>query len=244
MYADSDKSFRAFTQACADVGKDCALARDGSTAEEIERKVFDLMFKLKYEPLSYAGTLIDWSYIRGSTIASLYSTSWFEVYAEIIDGLSKGNASAISLLNLPNADIGDTGERRAGIICGDKTTRGREDARSAIEAVSSLSKVGGDTAAQIMSLCGQWKMEAKERYSGSLEGIRTANPIFILQNRYDPVTPVVSARNMSAVFEGSVVLEQNGHGVSNHSLELIQKRSRILTNFPARFTCSTVSLHP
>jgi len=44
--------------------------------------------------------------------------------------------------------------------------------------------------------------------------VRTKNPVLLVGQTYDPVTPMASARNISAGFEGSVVLEVMGFGVS------------------------------
>ena len=62
-------------------------------------------------------------------------------------------------------------------------------------------------------LCAQWPFEAKERYSGDFN-VKTRTPLLFIGNTYDPATPAASARNMSASFEGSGMLERNGYGVS------------------------------
>lgn len=62
----------------------------------------------------------------------------------------------------------------------------------------------------------QWPFEAKERYDGDFN-VSTPNPVLFVGNTYDPATPLASAYNMSATFEGSVVLEQHGFGVSLRS---------------------------
>jgi TAP-like protein len=75
------------------------------------------------------------------------------------------------------------------------------------------SRIAGDMAVHFITQCAQWQMDAKERYEGDFQ-VQTVNPILLLQNTSDPVTPLRSAHNMSAGLEGSVVLEQNGYGVS------------------------------
>ena len=54
-------------------------------------------------------------------------------------------------------------------------------------------------------------MQAKERFSGPFEG-RTKNPILILGSPYDPVTPLIDAKNVSRSFQGSVLLQHNAVG--------------------------------
>lgn len=57
----------------------------------------------------------------------------------------------------------------------------------------------------------QWKMPAKERFSGKFEA-KTKHPILYINGDYDPVTPVEDAHSASKGFEGSVVLEHTGIG--------------------------------
>jgi TAP-like protein len=59
--------------------------------------------------------------------------------------------------------------------------------------------------------CATWRMRAKERYTGDF-AVKTRNPIMLIGNTYDPVTPLRSAHNVSGAFEGSVVLQQDSYG--------------------------------
>lgn len=61
--------------------------------------------------------------------------------------------------------------------------------------------------------CPVWKMEAREIYKGNFTA-KTKSPILYINGRWDPVTPLMSAFNSSAGFEGSIVLTHNGYGVS------------------------------
>jgi hypothetical protein len=72
----------------------------------------------------------------------------------------------------------------------------------------------GDVATVTISTCAQWDFEAKERYGGDFR-VKTSFPPLIIGNTWDPVTPLKSARNVTALFEGSVLLQHNGHGVSD-----------------------------
>lgn len=49
--------------------------------------------------------------------------------------------------------------------------------------------------------CAQWKLPAKERYDGDFD-VGTRNPVLIINNRFDPVTPLASARNQSSAQRG------------------------------------------
>jgi hypothetical protein len=53
--------------------------------------------------------------------------------------------------------------------------------------------------------CAHWGFTATEQYKGDFN-VKTDNPILFMSSIYDPVTPMGSAYNASAVFEGNVVV--------------------------------------
>lgn len=213
MYADTDATFRAYVAACAAFPK-CPLSANGTmSAAQIEQTILDLMQSLKTDPLVYKGALVDYSLFRGNLLVAMYGSTNFQVFTHTIAGLLKGNLTVLDTLP-PTDDPGNADERRYGIACGDKFSRGREAIRPAIKEVQELSRVSGDIAVQYMSQCARWPYEAKERYEGPFEGIKTAHPLLLTQNRYDPVTSMAAAKNMTGMFEGAVLFEQNDFGVS------------------------------
>lgn len=81
-----------------------------------------------------------------------------------------------------------------------------------------MSPVLGDPDLNLVIGCATWKLRAKERLTTSFDSVtKTSHPILLLSNRYDPVTPLVSAKNMSASFADSVVLEKNAYGHTSMS---------------------------
>ncbi|KAK4451353.1 TAP-like protein-domain-containing protein [Podospora aff. communis PSN243] len=70
--------------------------------------------------------------------------------------------------------------------------------------------VGGEQATTRVSCAGR-TVRSKWRFAGPFEG-NTSFPILFVNNVADNVTPLVSARNNSAGFPGSVVLVQNSYG--------------------------------
>lgn len=77
-----------------------------------------------------------------------------------------------------------------------------------------VSKYGGDIAIFNQLFSSTWLVQAKEVYKGPFSGIKTRHPILFVNTLYDPVTPLVSARNSSAGFVGSRILVSSGVGVS------------------------------
>ena len=104
----------------------------------------------------------------------------------------------------------------AGIKCGDSALR--------IDDVAEI----GDLIAQQLNVshwfplhmttdslgCTAWKTNAAGRYTGDFN-VATKNPVLLINNAWDNITPLVSAQNTSAGLEGSVVLVQNSYGVGS-----------------------------
>ena len=72
--------------------------------------------------------------------------------------------------------------------------------------------IGDEESTAIYMSCAAWQMQAKEVYAGGFQGLKTKNPLLFLGSPFDPLTPLPSARNTSAAFKGSAVLQHNGYG--------------------------------
>lgn len=102
-----------------------------------------------------------------------------------------------------------------GIHCGDRAARaGSLDLLlPTLEKMANNSKVMDGIPSLINLNCAQWRFEPKERYEGNFE-VAPRKPVLIIGNTWDGLTPLRSAYNVSSGFEGSVLLEVHGHGVS------------------------------
>lgn len=156
---------------------------------------------------------------------SLYSTAQWPGMSTVLDYVISRNVTGVAtVLKAELAQISGSGgagkltpstqESLLGIQCSDKTVRTSSLTRAlpAIHDVWSLSYMGGDANDAKTSICAQWKFQAKERYTGDFR-VKTATPVLLVGNTFDPVTPLASAYNVSWGLEGSVVLEQHGYGV-------------------------------
>jgi hypothetical protein len=111
-----------------------------------------------------------------------------------------------------------------GIHCVDRTPRTSsfDEFLPTVRRLYKTSRIFGDVTVSTSATCAQWRIEAKERYEGDFR-VQTRNPILLIGNTYDGHTPLVSAYNVSSGFEGSVVLEIHGYGVSiSRSLSAIR----------------------
>lgn len=114
----------------------------------------------------------------------------------------------------PSYSSGGINEAVYGIHCADKTP-GKYTFDEVLPVVSTLSyqsTLMGQVGIPLSMIATQWKLEAKERYTGDFK-VKTKHPMLVIGNTYDPTTPLRSARNISESFEGSVVLEHGGYGV-------------------------------
>jgi hypothetical protein len=59
---------------------------------------------------------------------------------------------------------------------------------------------------------------------------KTSHPILYISNKADNITPLISARNNSAGFPGSVVLVQNSYGVGGHLLAYLECHPCLMWN--------------
>ena len=219
---DSDATFAGFFSGClAAPPGSCALARPNITAAALEQEILTLLETLKYTPLvdgsSETTSFIDYGVMKGAIITSLYGPAYWPSLATALQGLLNNNGTA--LLNFvaavsSGADL-NLIEANAGIRCGDNSLRTNTLAEvlPVVEALYAKSFALGDAEAVVSLTCSSWLLQAKERYQGGFHDIRTKNPLLLIGNTFDPLTPLVSARNASAGFVGSRVLQHDGYGV-------------------------------
>ncbi|GAB1312412.1 Peptidase S33, tripeptidyl-peptidase [Madurella fahalii] len=216
--ADSDKTVSGLFRACAENPDTCALANGNATAEELEAALYEyLETELKYNPVPVGEFLIEYGVIKRVILATLYSPSRWPMLAAGLNALLTQNSTALVefFQFASSSGISADAEALIGIRCGDKSARlpSLQDFSPILDQLHSTSRLA-DAPMWLMMQCAQWKMAAKERYSGDFRA-NTHHPVLLIGNTFDPVTPLVSAHNVSAGLEGSVVLQHNGYGHSS-----------------------------
>jgi hypothetical protein len=151
-------------------------------------------------------------------VQAFYDVSSWPGLATSLNMLLTGNFGDLSLaLDIPletEYENAQTSFRLAGIHCSDRVPRASfEEFLPAAYELLNTSKTYGGLVVGIGMTCAQWKFEAKERYEGDFH-VETKNPILVISNSHDAHTPIASGRNVTAGFEGSVLLEVDGYGVS------------------------------
>lgn len=224
MYTDTDKTFAGVLSACVSAGPSrCALARANATAASLEKDIFSLFERLKHRPVTIAGLLIDHTLVRSFVLLSLYDIEAYPALMALLDALLRDDLAALAALMAGGfASAGNDAEK--GIQCGDKggnVSAAADPARNGfdetalpvMEAVNVRSRVAGDSAAFFLATCGRWRTQVRERYAGGFTQ-KTRNPMLVIGNTHDLVTPFESARNVSEGFEGSVLLKHDEFKVS------------------------------
>jgi hypothetical protein len=209
------------------------LAQIDSSAGNLVRRVANLLEDLKVSPLvlgmnDSAGT-VTYGGFKSTIVSALYFPATWSSLATLLAAVLERNASAYAAASasapdpFPPSLFPDLSgpEVLDGIQCADKSFRANTLAEMlpTLARFESESWIRGDGDAAVAALqCARWKFASKERYTGTFDKIQTKFPALIVGNSIDPTTPLASARNLSEGLKGSVLLQNNGYGVSAQDL--------------------------
>jgi len=203
------------------------LAKDDDSAGSLSRRIANILEALKESPLvlgpNNSTDIITYGQVKTAIVSALYFPATWSSLADQLAALLEGNASAAASAGSPGPfapslfpDLSGP-EVVDGISCADNSFRSDDlaDLLPILAGFKSQSWIRGDGDIAISALqCTRWKLASKERYTGAFENIQTRYPALIVGNSIDPTTPVASARNLSEGLKGSVLLQNNGYGVS------------------------------
>ncbi|KHN95296.1 Peptidase S33 tripeptidyl aminopeptidase-lik [Metarhizium album ARSEF 1941] len=229
LFSDSDNVIKGFVEGCVANPKACPLAKN-QTAAQLEESIYQLFQKLKYELIGIpvpgypgGGLLIDYSFMSAVIFRQLYTPSIWQSTAKCILALMTGQNTSPGLQHCvpglaQTASKDASGKRdqeaQFGIKCSDVRVHTKSLTPQVLPVLQerhNKSRFFGDHADTVLAKCAQWTLPAKERYMGDFN-VRTKKPLLIIGNTHDPVTPLVSARNVSETFKGSVLLQHDSYG--------------------------------
>ena len=225
IWADTDATFSRFFEECVGAPELCPLVQYSDDAATLEAMIYDKLEELKFRPVAYEGAIVDYSLVQSFIRPSLYRPVRWTLLAGALDGLLSGNLT--QALEFAAAILTDGGDAHSsnvetdsayGIHCSDKKVRtdNLDEILPQMHKQWEASKSLGDFTSYLSTSCAQWKLEPRERYEAGFNHIKTRNPLFVIGNTLDPATSIRAAFNISAGFEDSVVLTQDGYGVSHH----------------------------
>lgn len=213
MLASTDAAWLGFIAACIDNPTVCPLAANHTVAS-LTSELDALFDRAKYAPDWLGPILLDYSLLKTYIVTSLYRPSAFHTLAAALDAFIKNNGTQLTAILGSTEPTPSQAQAVLGIRCGDKVPRATEseELRGVFDEYFGVSERFGDIFwTPYNVVCARWGFEAKERYLGDFN-VKTKNPILFTGSPYDPVTPFVSAANMSASFPGSGLVKHNGYG--------------------------------
>ena len=220
-----DAAFTYFFESCIEAGpKYCVLATRNKTAAQLEQDTWVLVESIRENPVATGDFVFYADSFREFLDGNLFQSSEWKSASRTLDKLLYGSKEekdaafqsfADEPLRPPTASFSVL-QGLWGIMCGDKLTRPRslKEAAEAFDKLRRSSKLYGDLTYMYSYQCQHWPWRAKEIYSGNFR-VKTKNPVIVLSSRFDPVTPLVSAQNVSIGLENSALLVVNGVGVSH-----------------------------
>ncbi|RGP80529.1 hydrolase or acyltransferase alpha beta hydrolase superfamily [Fusarium longipes] len=230
---DAEKSISNLLDDCVKSGKELCSLADYHGKNTTGESLMDT-FREKLEVMTSAanantnatglgplaeGLVLFKSYI----LYDLYSASDYPKVASRIEGLFKGNETAI--LAPGGIEIASkwnpTGlTANLGVSCSDSSFRVEhpDDLFSMYQAHISEAS-WSDSSLAGRTKCARWKFSAVEEIDlNKMRNVKTSFPILVVNGKYDPVTPLSGAWEISAQFRKSrvVVHEGVGHSFTSH----------------------------
>ncbi|KAG8624462.1 hypothetical protein KVT40_007529 [Elsinoe batatas] len=219
-FVDTDKALGDFCYHCAKNPNKCDFA-DGRSATKLMKAIRDMVgyIQLQSVQIQYPNGTEGWlndAMFRGSIFQALYDpmSSWWDLgrFLYEIEHFNKVPANLTDFVTFLGSSASD--DHLYGIACGDDALRSSDlaDMQKRLNQDNDVSILWAGLP-DIKFLCAQWRFQARERPApDSFDDIETANPILFVSSKHDPITPLVSARNVTKAFPGSRLLVQNSVG--------------------------------
>ncbi|KAI5860940.1 alpha/beta-hydrolase [Durotheca rogersii] len=234
---DTDKVMLAFFRYCHQVGPSrCDFWAPSPQA--IQERLADLLDRIREHPVivpaSESGPsmpqLVTWSRVKRQLSTTLYQPLYmFSNFATAAKALEDGNGEPFYRLSpgnfissvcsvdgvpsdRPRLEEGNADAFPA-ILCADSPPADDtlEIFAKFVDGLIDISSSVGDVLALFRTACVGRTIRPKWRFAGPFEG-NTSHPILYVANIADNVAPLISARNNSEGFPGSVILVQNVYG--------------------------------
>ncbi|EJD50932.1 alpha/beta-hydrolase, partial [Auricularia subglabra TFB-10046 SS5] len=222
-----------FYQNCIDAGPTkCAVWE--KTPAAVATRIDKVLDSLKAAPIavpqSRSGPLVlTETAFLSIAFTDLYSPlTGFADIAELAHAVETRNQTRLSQIVYVSGDVGglpqwfQPNQAFYAIQCSDfpHLADSVADELAALDAANALvprlARFGASGIARHRLSCADWSVPQKGRYPGPLAG-KLPVPVLVTSTRYDPVTPLDAARNVTARYDGMRLLVQEGSGHSTYT---------------------------
>lgn len=220
-----------FAKDCVDRGDACELP--GSTADEVEQGVSDLLGRLEKKPIAGIGSRkLTQTQATTGIAAALYSKETWPLLEQGVDEADGGNGGLLLALadslngRSEDGHYDNSAAANTAINCADSKERFTLDqTKEKLPAFHEASPVFGDYLGWGLMACTGWPVKgAWDTPDVSAEG---AAPVLVIGNTGDPATPYAGAKAMAEELGEGVGVEMTykgeGHGAYNSGSACVQK---------------------
>jgi pimeloyl-ACP methyl ester carboxylesterase len=214
---DTDRVFREFLRLCQAAGPDrCALAGHGPVAPRVDR----LLRRLRHAPIpapsaTPPGELTYSEALTALKYEGVPKPEQWPLAAALLEAAIQGDGSGIKTIA-----AGATSdqlrmllqEQGTALVCADSPAR--HPARAwprVVDRLEAVSRIGGPVVGWTNASCASWPTRSADRYTGPWNAT-TKHPILLIGTRFDPQTPLGSARRAQRLLGNAVLLTHDGYG--------------------------------
>ncbi|HEY3034429.1 MAG TPA: alpha/beta hydrolase, partial [Streptosporangiaceae bacterium] len=202
----SARDLNAFLELCGQTDTaHCAFSAGSAAATQA--KYFALLGRLRTDPQSAKVTYAE---VVSDTGSALTSTAWSDLATLLQQAWTTGQAPPPVTASAASVPLQSIGQSFA-IRCSDSPNPGPAGFRSLDRFAYDRSGPIGPWWLWMAVGCASWPASAADRYAGPWNR-RTANPVLVIGNTYDPNTPYPGAVAMARLLARARLLTLDGYG--------------------------------
>jgi pimeloyl-ACP methyl ester carboxylesterase len=202
----SARDLNAFLELCGRTdAAHCAFSAGSAAATQA--KYFALLRRLRTHP---QGAKVTYAEVVSDTGSALETTAWAELATLLQQVWTTGQAPPPIAASAASAPMQSIGQSFA-IRCSDSPNPGPAGFRSLDRFAYNRSGPIGPWWLWTSAGCASWSASAADRYAGPWNR-RTANPVLVVGNTYDPNTPYQGAVAMARLLARARLLTLDGYG--------------------------------
>jgi hypothetical protein len=216
----ASRTLGAFLELCAAAGPSgCAFAV-GTDQKSTRERFQALLARLLEHPLPVPTPQgpfdITYALTVNVVLAAMYIEPAWSILAAVLQRLDQGDGSLlvqlVGLVAPPSPTYDNTREAQLAVICADTDSPRNPFAWPALAAAADRrAPYFGSFWAWVTVQCAQWPARDTGRFAGPFDR-RTANPVLVVGNRFDPATRYQSAVALSHELANARLLTLDGWG--------------------------------